>query len=582
MPATERKEFVRVGSTDVEAFVRERLQKPDRDRPLVVISVARGTPNYLIPPSEAAARLNELAEVVTLTDGDAGWELSKLVGGRLSCYWGAVRLYWPGFDSRASKAYEHPVWLARRIQTLGAGSAIDDIVKLVSERRRSAPGEQIRESVDERIAKLEGARAEVNGQREAAERERDAAASRATEAERDRDQLRERLATRTQERDRVRAASEEANRRVAGLEQEREEAREQRMAAERRRDEAEQERAALSARVRETEGRVATAGAPWPMPLTGGPPFSIRTDLQLRGREAVTDLFQKEVNRLSAELQEARSERDEDREKERDARRGADDERERLESQNRVANQKRGEAVEAREDADERLAEANEQFAALRTELDGGPRSGTSNAEVEALKRERQEWEDHAQNLEDSLSEVERDRDRLEREAASLKALLPGEAHADSVDVASEEIEILGVADAIGYAEPLPHIRFLKSAYGAKGADLYENPRAVYDSFVALERCAKLRSEGEIGSRLEDWFKERGVNYVAKESQTTRAKRWFLDDAKNEQALFEEHLRFGTGRDPRHCLRVQMAWDSEAGEWVIAHVGEHLDNTKTS
>lgn len=98
MPATERKEFVRVGSTDVEAFVRERLQKPDRDRPLVVISVARGTPNYLIPPSEAAARLNELAEVVTLTDGDAGWELSKLVGGRLSCYWGAVRLYWPGFD----------------------------------------------------------------------------------------------------------------------------------------------------------------------------------------------------------------------------------------------------------------------------------------------------------------------------------------------------------------------------------------------------------------------------------------------------------------------------------------------------
>ena len=86
MPATERKELVRVGSTDVEAFVRERLQKPDRDRPLVVISVARGTRNYLIPPSEAASRLNELAEVVTLTDGDAGWELSKLVGGRLSCY----------------------------------------------------------------------------------------------------------------------------------------------------------------------------------------------------------------------------------------------------------------------------------------------------------------------------------------------------------------------------------------------------------------------------------------------------------------------------------------------------------------
>ena len=49
-----------------------------------------------------------------------------------------------------------------------------------------------------------------------------------------------------------------------------------------------------------------------------------------------------------------------------------------------------------------------------------------------------------------------------------------------------------------------------------------------------------------------------------------------------EKALFEEHLKFGMGQDPRYCQRIQMAWDADAGEWVIAYVGEHLDNTKTS
>ena len=196
MTAPEISKPARVDAAGIDAFVRERLQNPHRRQPLVVISMDRGTYDYLVSPEDAAERFARLADVVALADGGAGWELSKLVGGRLSCYWGAVRLYQPGFDSRTSKAYEHRVWLSRRIKTLGPDRVIDEIAEVIS------PGlESVSEGEDERahpepalrVAELEAALAEVNRKREEAEQARDEAVNRATQAEKDSETIRQRL-----------------------------------------------------------------------------------------------------------------------------------------------------------------------------------------------------------------------------------------------------------------------------------------------------------------------------------------------------------------------------------------------------
>ena len=56
----------------------------------------------------AAERLGQLADVVALADGNTGWGLSQHLAGPLSCNWGAVRLYWPGFNHRVSKSSRAP------------------------------------------------------------------------------------------------------------------------------------------------------------------------------------------------------------------------------------------------------------------------------------------------------------------------------------------------------------------------------------------------------------------------------------------------------------------------------------------
>ena len=47
------------------------------------------------------------------------------------------------------------------------------------------------------------------------------------------------------------------------------------------------------------------------------------------------------------------------------------------------------------------------------------------------------------------------------------------------------------------------------------------------------------------------------------------------------KVTMEEHIRFGTGTDPRHHLRIHLAWPEGESRWLIGHVGRHLTNTRT-
>lgn len=281
-----------------------------------------------------------------------------------------------------------------------------------------------------------------------------------------------------------------------------------------------------------------------------------------------------EVSRLSRDLESIKSERDAAKAAEQKTLRDAAAERDRLQKQVDVANEKRTEA-----EAD--LAQANRQIATLQTELAEAQRGGSAPAEAVAQEPDRSGLEEHARHLEDQVREQNREVRALNREIASLKAALAGTSASAAPGDDPDDVHIGNVEDAVSRASLFERLRFLKGAC-SRGANLYERPRDIYDAFVALDELARQRADGGIGGRVEDWLKARGIKYAPKESQTTRSERWFFDEVIQEKALFEEHLKFGMGQDPRYCQRIQMAWDADAGEWVIAYVGEHLDNTKTS
>ncbi len=580
--------YRRIGPDGIEQFASAQLEGEDRQRPLVVISVERGTSTYLLLPTAVARELGERADVVALRDGNTGWELSKLLGGRLSCYWGAVRIYWPGFDRQTSKAHEHPLWLARSIKTRGPEYVLHDIADAIegrtpsttearpappsthpeppappeAERAPAPEPEALPEWAEARIVGLAKALAEERHQHHITKREQGEAVDRAAALARERAASQE-LAEGRQ------AAIEALEARLAQAEDERDEIRDCAAQAEQEREEATQARNALSARVKELERAPRTVQPP---PTAHPAPFSIQAAAGL-GQGEASDLFEQG---LSSELVGAQRELAEARKDEQAAKRQADEQQKRYEGRIRMAEEKLGRA-------EQKLAEANVEIAALQAKPDPPSAGSVSERELTAANRELQEWQDHAQNLEDQLTELEGARERLAAEVESLKALLPGRASSDLIEQQAKELDIDSVADAIAYAQALPHLRFLKRALGSTGADLFERPQEVYGGFQALEACAVLRVNEGVGDRLDNWFKQQyTVDYAAKESQSTRPKRRFLDDATGKDILCEEHLKFGTGRDPRFCLRVYMRWDDEANEWVIAHVGEHLENTRSA
>ena len=223
----------RVPPDGIDRFVREALENPDRTQPLVVISVERHTSHPMVSPERVAGRLGDLAQVVALADGNAAWALSQRVGGLLSCYWGAVRLYWPGFDSKTSRAYEHPVWLAQRIRATSPEEVVEEIAEAISRRQGKAPEEDAGSPPSSQVEPLEEGAAGEERRRNAAyetlieqlKASVEEQAARISEIEGERDAANERTATAERERDEAEEEREAANTRIEDLEQERDELR---------------------------------------------------------------------------------------------------------------------------------------------------------------------------------------------------------------------------------------------------------------------------------------------------------------------------------------------------------------------
>lgn len=98
-----------VGAEHVESLVKELM---DSTRPYPIVLVSRRVQDDVpsINSNELAERLAGVAKVYELSDKWAAFRLTEEVGKALSCFGGAVRVYWPRFNDEANP-FTHPLWM---------------------------------------------------------------------------------------------------------------------------------------------------------------------------------------------------------------------------------------------------------------------------------------------------------------------------------------------------------------------------------------------------------------------------------------------------------------------------------------
>lgn len=99
------------------------------ERTLPVVAVTRAANGPMLRPQLLSRRLTGVAHVVAVEPA-ATYGVSDAVTPALSCFGGAVRLYWPGFSTVASRL-DHPLWLPRGPVAMDAERVADEIVGLV-------------------------------------------------------------------------------------------------------------------------------------------------------------------------------------------------------------------------------------------------------------------------------------------------------------------------------------------------------------------------------------------------------------------------------------------------------------------
>ena len=134
---------------EIDAFVRDLLLSDTRTLPVAVLAPLEDG-SFVVPPHELANELLGLAQLYAIQNHRGTFRLSDSVGDRrLSCYWGALRIYMPEF-SCADSPEEHPLLVQDRLLdpvmraaacgSLGRGAALRiTIPPGVAERRDPPP-----------------------------------------------------------------------------------------------------------------------------------------------------------------------------------------------------------------------------------------------------------------------------------------------------------------------------------------------------------------------------------------------------------------------------------------------------------
>lgn len=111
-------EYAPLSAEFVDSFVSGILLSPGRYLPVVVVSkdMAGESP---IDPHLLAVKCTGVAKVYLLEDKWASWKLSELLGDKMSCYNGAVRIYWPKMRTEDSP-FRHHLYLKNQIAAINS------------------------------------------------------------------------------------------------------------------------------------------------------------------------------------------------------------------------------------------------------------------------------------------------------------------------------------------------------------------------------------------------------------------------------------------------------------------------------
>lgn len=99
---------------DIDRFVAEVLLSEQREHPVAVLAPLEEG-GFVVPPAELAENLLGLAHLYVMERHATTFRLSDALGDRrLSCYWGALRVYLPEF-SCADRPEDHPLLVRDRL-----------------------------------------------------------------------------------------------------------------------------------------------------------------------------------------------------------------------------------------------------------------------------------------------------------------------------------------------------------------------------------------------------------------------------------------------------------------------------------
>lgn len=126
---------------------------------------------------------------------------------------------------------------------------------------------------------------------------------------------------------------------------------------------------------------------------------------------------------------------------------------------------------------------------------------------------------------------------------------------------------------------------FLEEAKSSARKSSYWYPQKVFDACQAMSEICEMRkvarkNETKLGS-MESLFEERGIKYAPHISEKTE-NQWgqeYVVEYDGRMQKAHHHIKLGSDRDSRACLRIHFFPDDERGKFVVAHVGRHKTNT---
>jgi hypothetical protein len=195
--------------------------------------------------------------------------------------------------------------------------------------------------------------------------------------------------------------------------------------------------------------------------------------------------------------------------------------------------------------------------------------------------------DDLAKQMEARVAATQAAADRLEAEKAFLRFRIE---QLEAVLHQKSDVEIVEYPETLGDLDHwtgrflgdclilLP--RALRSARKAQYSDI----RLVCDCLLLLGREYRDQRRGLVTKdRVDGATRELGVT-ISRSGDEARLLQWkdeYEVDWRGEKRLLDLHVKKGSSREPRNCLRIYFFFDDETEQVVVGHLPDHLTNDLT-